>query len=129
MRRVRQSAAATSGTSGAEGGEGPVDAGRSHLIHTGSTGETVALCVTRRFAVGQCFLGMADGGANLMSRVDCQGEVPSPYSQTYHVTGVYAAPAQHQAGECNRVANDPTQYASWFVDGGSVLVCAVVFTG
>lgn len=109
-------------------GSCPSDAGRSHLSYTSDEGETVALCVSRRFEVGQCFLGVPDGGANLMSWVDCDNSsVPAPYSQIYSVTGVYAAPANHTPGECARTQNDQSSYASWFVEDETVLVCAVVY--
>ncbi|WP_052850569.1 LppU/SCO3897 family protein [Streptomyces avicenniae] len=111
-------------------GDCPADAGRRSLVYTGGDDETVALCVTRVFDVGQCILGMADSSANLMSWVDCQSsEVPVPYSRIYNVTGVYTAPAQHTGAECARTPGDPTAYTSWFADDNSVLVCAVLHAG
>jgi hypothetical protein len=105
----------------------PVDAGRSYLSYTSGL-ETVALCVTRQFAVGQCFLGTSDGSANLMSWVDCEGgNVPSPYSQKYNVTGVYAAPSNVTGDECLRSSTDTTQYWYWTIDDGTTLLCAVVY--
>ncbi|SFD76708.1 LppU/SCO3897 family protein [Streptomyces aidingensis] len=110
-------------------GDCPSDGGRYHLSYTAEEGGTVVLCVTRRFETGQCILSLPDGSANLMSWVACRGAVPAPYSRTYIVTGVYAAPAEHEPGQCDRTRNDGTAYASWFVDGDTVLVCAVVYTG
>jgi hypothetical protein len=104
-----------------------VDAGRSYLSYSDGY-ETVALCVTRQFAVGQCFLGMSDGSANLMSWVDCEGgNVPSPYSQKYNVTGVYSAPSNVTGDECMRSSTDTTQYWYWTIDGGATLLCSVVY--
>ncbi|MGP3971948.1 hypothetical protein ACTWQH_30415 [Streptomyces sp. 6N223] len=104
-----------------------VDAGRSYLSYTSGV-ETVALCVTRQFAVGQCFLGMSDGSANLMSWVDCEGgNVPSPYSQKYNVTGVYSAPSNVTGDECRRSSTDTTEYWYWTIDGETTLLCAVVY--
>jgi hypothetical protein len=105
----------------------PVDSGRSYLSYT-SGAETVAICVTRQFAVGQCFLGLPDGGANLMSWVDCEGNsVPAPYSQKYNVTGVYSAPANITGSECSRTSGDTTQYYWWTLDAETVMLCAVVY--
>ncbi|MGK5534201.1 LppU/SCO3897 family protein, partial [Streptomyces sp. URMC 129] len=106
----------------------PVDAGRSYLSYSAGY-ETVALCVTRQFEVGQCFLGMADGTANLMSWVDCAQGVPAPYSLTYNVTGVYSAPATVQGDECRQSAGDQNSYYWWTVDDNTVLLCAVVYNG
>ncbi len=106
----------------------PVDAGRSYLSYT-SGAETVALCVTRQFEVGQCFLGMADGTANLMSWVDCEGSIVPPYSQLYNVTGVYSAPATVTGDECRQSASDQNTYWWWTTDAESVLVCTVVYSG
>ncbi|MGP4110757.1 LppU/SCO3897 family protein [Streptomyces sp. 4N509B] len=104
----------------------PMDAGRSYLSYT-SGAETVALCVTRQFEVGQCFLGMSDGSANLMSWHDCAAtSVPSPYSQLYNVTGVYSAPSSVQGDECRQTTYDQNEYWWWTIDGGSILLCAVV---
>ncbi|WP_240796595.1 serine/threonine-protein kinase [Streptomyces sp. RFCAC02] len=108
-----------------DAGDCPVDAGRSYLTYS-SGGETVALCVTRLFEVGQCFLGMADGSANLMSWADCYQGVPAPYSLLYNVTAVYSAPADPTGAECRQSAQDQTQYQWWSPDGGRVLLCAVV---
>ncbi len=105
----------------------PTDGARHHLSYTSDEGKTVVLCLTRKFEVGQCILALPDGGAQLMSWVECGGGVPAPYSHTYIVTGVYAAPARHTPGECDRSRKDSTRYSSWFVDDKSVLVCAVVY--
>ncbi|RKN43975.1 LppU/SCO3897 family protein [Streptomyces hoynatensis] len=106
----------------------PTDAGRSYLYYSSGL-ETVALCVTRQFAVGQCFLGMPDGSANLMSWFDCAAtEVPSPYNQLYNVTSVYSAPANPTGDECRQSSTDQNTYWWWTVDGESVLVCAVVYS-
>lgn len=105
----------------------PTDAGRSYLYYTSGL-ETVVLCVTRQFAVGQCFLGMSDGSANLMSWYDCEAtEVPLPYSQLYNVTGVYSAPANPTGDECRQSASDQNTYWWWTLDDDSVLLCAVVY--
>lgn len=105
----------------------PTDAGRSYLSYTSGL-ESAALCVTRQFAEGQCFLGMDDDSANLMSWVDCEAStVPAPYSQMYNVTGVYAAPANITDGVCSRVQGDTTEYWYWTIDGGETLLCAVVY--
>jgi hypothetical protein len=107
----------------------PLDAGRSYLSYTSGL-ESVALCVTRQFEVGQCFLGMEDGSANLMSWVDCEGgEIPAPYSLKYNVTGVWQAPSNPTGDECRESASDPTEYWWWTVDGESVLLCTVKYTG
>ncbi len=105
----------------------PVDSGRSYLSYTG-TYETVALCVTRQFAVGQCFLGMSDNSANLMSWVDCEAtSLPDPYSQMFNVTGVYSAPANVTGNECSQYQGDTTEYWWWLIDAESTLLCAVVY--
>jgi hypothetical protein len=105
------------------------DAGRSYLSYSSAEGDTVALCVTRQFEVGQCFLGESDNSANLMSWVDCEApSVPSPYTQLFNVTGVYSAPANPEGTECARVAGDTTQYWWWTMDGDSVMLCAVVYS-
>lgn len=105
----------------------PTDNARWFLSYTSGT-ETVVLCVTRQFEVGQCFLGMSDGSANLMSWVDCDnGTVPAPYSQVYNVTGVYQAPATVEGTECRQSANDQNEYWWWTIDGDTVLLCAVVY--
>ncbi|MDT0270784.1 hypothetical protein RM844_31395 [Streptomyces sp. DSM 44915] len=106
----------------------PVDAGRSYLYYTYDA-ETVALCVTRVFEVGQCFLGMADGSANLMSWIDCQGgTVPSPYSQKFNVIAVYSAPSNPTGNECSSAAGNQ-QYYWWTMDAEQTLLCAVVYSG
>ncbi|UED87367.1 hypothetical protein [Streptomyces profundus] len=106
----------------------PVDAGRSYLSYS-FNGETVALCVTRQFEIGQCFLGMSDGSGNLMSWVDCQGgTVPSPYSQKFNVIAVYAAPSNPTGNECSSDAGNQ-QYYWWTMDGDSTLLCAVTYSG
>jgi hypothetical protein len=105
----------------------PVDAGRSYLSYS-SGYENVALCVTRQFEVEQCFLGTDDGSANLMSWFDCgSSSLPTPYTLKYNVTGVYSAPANITGNECMRVDGDTTEYWYWTVDGGSTLLCAVIY--
>ncbi|RMI27954.1 hypothetical protein EBN88_28735 [Streptomyces triticirhizae] len=106
----------------------PVDAGRSYIYYSYGP-DTVALCLTRQFEVGQCFLGMADGSANLMSWIDCQGgSVPSPYSQKFNVIAVYSAPSNPTGDECSSAAGNQ-QYYWWTMDAESVLLCAVVYSG
>ncbi|WP_158920515.1 hypothetical protein [Streptomyces sp. NBRC 109706] len=109
-------------------GDCPVDAGRSYLSYS-FNGETVALCVTRQFAIGQCFLGMSDGSGNLMSWIDCQGgTVPSPYSQKFNVIAVYQAPSNPTGNECSSDAGNQ-QYYWWTLDDDSTLLCAVPYSG
>ncbi|GAB2874629.1 hypothetical protein GCM10022245_06970 [Streptomyces mayteni] len=98
--------------------------GQSYLSYSAGL-ETVTLCVTRQFDVGQCFLGMSDGSANLMSWVDCEGTIPAPYSQLYNVTAVYSAPANTDGEECRSASGDDFWW--WTVDDDSVLLCAVVY--
>ncbi|MDT0441366.1 LppU/SCO3897 family protein [Streptomyces johnsoniae] len=106
----------------------PSDGGRYHLSYTSDEGETVALCITRQFEVGQCLLGSQDGSVNLWSWVDCRAGVPAPYNQVYSITGVYAAPAHPTSDDCDRTPSDGSRYTYWLVDDETVLLCAVAYS-
>ncbi|SOD63391.1 hypothetical protein SAMN06297387_110123 [Streptomyces zhaozhouensis] len=100
----------------------PTDAGRSYIYYT-SGAETVALCLTRQFEIGQCFLGSGTN-ANLMSWVDCEGgSVPSPYDRKFNVLAVYAT-SNNTGEECAAEAGT-RQYYYWSMDGNSTLLCAL----
>jgi hypothetical protein len=113
----------------------PVDAGRSYLSYSGG-GETVALCVNRLFRAGQCFLGKADGSANLMSWVDCGTRtVPSPYNRLFNITDVGKIYWEPQGDECRKASgNQQTNHYYWTVqppksEDPMIMVCAVFHGG
>ncbi|TDC26247.1 hypothetical protein E1265_04780 [Streptomyces sp. 8K308] len=101
--------------------------GQSYFSYTsyGAEVQNIYLCVTRQFDVGQCFLGMSDGSANLLSWVDCEGSIAPPYSQLYNVTAVYDAPANTDGEECRSASGDDFWW--WTLDNDSVLLCAVIY--
>lgn len=114
----------------------PSGPGLSYLYYQGSSGDTTALCLTRQFKEGYCFLGKQEGSgsgakitdANLMSLVECTAsQVPSPWNQIMHITGVYAAPANVTYEHCARVQGDQTYYWHWIVNEGKTLVCTMVY--
>lgn len=113
----------------------PSGPGQSYLAYQ-SNGQTTALCLTRQFKVGFCFLGKQEGSgsgakitdANLLSLVECTAaKVPQPWNQIMHITGVYRAPAQVTYESCARVAGDQTYYWHWVVNDGKTLVCTMVY--
>jgi hypothetical protein len=111
----------------------PSGAGQSYLSYRSGAGDTTALCMTRQFKEGYCFLGKQEGDkitdGNLMSLVECTaGKVPQPWNQIMHITGVYAAPGGQVSHEhCARVQGDQTYYWHWVVDDGKTLVCTMVY--
>lgn len=106
----------------------PSDAGQSYIYYTSSsTAETVVLCVTRKFEAGQCFFGYTNGSANLLSWADCDGTLPSSYTQMFNVTSVFDAPASPTGDECLRSSTDSNTYYWWTIDDDSTMLCAVAY--
>jgi hypothetical protein len=98
-------------------------------------GETKVLCLTRVYQKGYCLLGESTGDPDRpqislgsMTAVECTDtEVPVPYNQIMHITGVYDAPAGASADDCVRSSGDQTLYWAWTVDDGSTLLCTKIF--
>ncbi|WP_431041591.1 serine/threonine-protein kinase [Streptomyces sp. P1-3] len=119
---------------GTTGGLCPSGVGKASWNYRAvSTGETRRLCLSRIYHASYCLLGRQSGdriSVGPMTAVDCRRQqVPAPYNQIMHITGVYRAPAGASASNCVRGQGDRTRYWAWTVDDGSTLLCTTIFQG
>ncbi|MFJ9027788.1 serine/threonine protein kinase [Streptomyces sp. NPDC102274] len=105
------------------------DADEETWTNVGEDDVVTTLCLTRRYAAGQCFIAEADGDgigpASLHTVWGCGADtVPAGYRYVMQITRYERKRADGSAPDCREYAGDRTRYAWWTVDGEANVICA-----
>ncbi|WP_326610603.1 serine/threonine protein kinase [Streptomyces scopuliridis] len=110
-------------------GECDADADEETWTNVGEDDVVTTLCLTRKYAPGQCFIAEADGdgigAASLQTVWGCGADtVPEGYRYVMQITRYEGKRPDGRAPDCRQYAGDLTRYTWWEVDGGTNVICA-----